>query len=109
MKKSALLLFIVFLFLVAAPSQSYAYDAWGKLGRGLGNAVFGWVEVLNQPQLMVKAGQRWPVALGGGVPKGIFFGLARTLVGLYEVLTFPAPIPDDFKPIIEPEFVISPS
>ncbi len=43
-----------------------------------------------------------------GIPAGFLagfgLGLMRTAVGAYELLTFPIPLPDDYKPILSPRF-----
>ncbi len=43
-----------------------------------------------------------------GIPAGFLagfgLGLMRTVVGAYELLTFPIALPDDYKPILSPPF-----
>ena len=43
-----------------------------------------------------------------GIPAGFLagfgLGLMRTAVGAYELLTFPIAVPDDYKPILTPDF-----
>ena len=43
-----------------------------------------------------------------GIPAGFLagfgLGLMRTAVGAYELLTFPFALPDDYKPILSPQF-----
>lgn len=43
-----------------------------------------------------------------GIPAGFLagfgLGLMRTAVGAYELLTFPFAVPDDYKPILTPDF-----
>ena len=39
--------------------------------------------------------------------KGIGMTIVRTGAGIYEVVTFPFPIPEDYGPVLEPEFVFS--
>lgn len=80
-------------------------NMWTKLGRGLGNLVFGWVEIFNQPVQMAKT-ERWPIAVLGGIGRGIVVGTLRTLIGIYETASFPFPVPEDYKPILYPEFII---
>ena len=81
-------------------------DMWSKLGRGISNIGTVWIEVVNQPAKMSET-KRWPIAIAGGVPKGLFFALMRTLVGAYETVTFFVPNGDKgYGPILEPEFII---
>ncbi len=43
-----------------------------------------------------------------GIPAGFLagfgLGMMRTIVGAYELLTFPIALPDDYKPILSPQF-----
>ncbi|MGH7429421.1 MAG: exosortase system-associated protein, TIGR04073 family [Candidatus Methylomirabilaceae bacterium] len=43
-----------------------------------------------------------------GVLEGVSWGIARTLVGIYEVLTFPFPIPEGHRPIYTPNYPYEP-
>lgn len=86
-----------------AKKEPIPHTKWGKAGRGSSNLLLGWTEMAYQPFLMAEEGHRWPVALGGGLIKGFCYGLNRMAVGLYELITFPFPIPKDYRPIIEPE------
>lgn len=75
------------------------HPAFTKLGRGLANFFLGWTEIpLNI--------QKWytPTDTGGsfftGTAHGIFRGVVRTGVGLYETVTFFLPYPEEFAPIL---------
>jgi len=88
--------------ITALPALVHA-DAFEKLGRGATNTVLGWTEVFIEP------GKRFDknhnVAEGmTGVGVGIVKGLTRTMAGVYEVISFPFPVPEDYDSIIEPEF-----
>ena len=82
------------------------YTMWRKAGRGLTNIALGWTEMVYQPVLMAEKGNRWPIALFGGVTQGAFYTVGRALAGVYEVVTFPVAIPLGYQPIIKPEFVM---
>lgn len=43
-----------------------------------------------------------------GVLEGLSWGIARTLVGVYEVVTFPFPIPEGYRPIYKPNYPYEP-
>ena len=43
-----------------------------------------------------------------GVLEGLGWGIARTLVGIYEVVTFPFPIPEGYRPIYTPSYPYEP-
>lgn len=87
------------------PNDIEPSDLWVKLGRGLGNLTCGYLEIPNQ-MIQLSKTQRWPVADFGGLFKGIYMGTLRTGAGIYEVLTFPIPVPNGYRPLIEPEFVV---
>jgi putative exosortase-associated protein (TIGR04073 family) len=74
-----------------------------KLGRGLTNTFLGWAEIFIQPRELINRDRRWPQAIFEGAARGVVFGLGRTAVGLYEVITFPFEIPKGYVPIIYPE------
>lgn len=95
----------VMLIALTVSPPCWADTMWTKLGRGMGNAAFGWLEILHQPINMGKQ-ERWPFAIFGGVPKGIVYAVGRTLVGVYEVVTFPVPLPSGYHAMMEPEFII---
>jgi len=75
------------------------HPAFEKLGRGLSNAFGGWLEV---PYNIDK--HYAPGDTGGsfftGTAHGLFKGLVRTGVGLYETVTFFLPYPEDYAPIL---------
>ena len=39
-----------------------------------------------------------------GTFKGVGYSVARIGTGLYDTITFPIPLPDDYRPLIQPEF-----
>ena len=43
-----------------------------------------------------------------GVLEGLSWGIARTLVGIYEVVTFPFPAPEEYRPILTPAYPYQP-
>ena len=43
-----------------------------------------------------------------GVLEGLSWGIARTLVGIYEVVTFPFPAPEGYRPILTPAYPYQP-
>ncbi len=43
-----------------------------------------------------------------GVLEGLSWGIARTLVGVYEIVTFPFPIPEGYRPIYKPDYPYEP-
>jgi len=43
-----------------------------------------------------------------GVLEGLSWGIARTFVGIYEVVTFPFPAPEGYRPILTPAYPYQP-
>lgn len=77
-----------------------------KLLRGVVNAATGWVEIPKQMSLVWQESGAGP-GMSWGLIKGIGFAVARSVVGGYEIATFPMPIPDGYRPIMQPEYVFS--
>lgn len=82
----------------------FAQDAFTKLGRGIVNTLTGWVELpKNIYSTSVDDNPLAGVTLG--LAKGAGMTLVRTGAGIYEIVTFPFPLPEAYKPILEPEYV----
>ena len=99
---SAFTLIILSVFLWV--SVSYAGDAFTKLGRGVANTLTGWVEL---PKTVYST-SRDENAFSGmtlGIAKGAGLSIVRTGAGIFEIATFPFPLPENYKPILEPEYV----
>ncbi|HKJ24821.1 MAG TPA: exosortase system-associated protein, TIGR04073 family [Myxococcota bacterium] len=105
MRGSKLVSTLALLALVGAmvvPSSAQAQTAKAKLQRGFTNLVLGILEVPGT--IKQEANATNPVqGLTVGLIKGVFRGARREVVGAFEFLTFPAEIPDDYAPIVEPE------
>ncbi len=77
-----------------------------KLGRGAANVVTSPFELTKcmgdtKAEKGVFAGLTW------GVLKGAVNIVKRAVVGVYEIATFPIPLPKDYEPILEdPEFFL---
>lgn len=70
-----------------------------KGGRGLSNVLGGWLEIpLNIDKRYSKSDVVGSTLTGAAV--GVFKGLVRTGVGLYETVTFFLPYPENFAPIL---------
>ena len=77
------------------------YPAFEKLGRGVGNALMGWAEIPLGVHDRYSA-EDTGTSIITGLALGLFKGVARTGVGLYEAVTFLLPYPEDFRPILPP-------
>ncbi len=86
------------------PPPSHSEWTWApleKFGRGVGNVLFGWLEI------PATTYERWDErdtisSFFGGVAIGVVRGVARTAVGAFEIVTFPLPVPDGYAPILPP-------
>src|SRR5262245_23259457 len=89
--------------LLSAASPAQAQSPPHKFGRGCANLGLGIMEL---PGRMVQEGRRrgplWAMSLG--FAKGVGGFVTRELVGVYEIVTFPAPVPRGYLPILEPEY-----
>ena len=102
--------FMMIVALLAAARPAFAVQETGelvvrKLFRGIVNAATGWIEIPKQISLT------WQQSGGGvgaswGLVKGVGYAVARSVGGAYEIVTFPFPIPEEYKPIMQPEFVL---
>lgn len=90
-------------FLMHLVSTASASDetAFTKFGRGIANIAISPGELYAQPMLLSKD-HAASISIFGGLLKGIAMFVAREFVGVYEVLTFPFPVPKGYRPIIEP-------
>lgn len=103
MKKSRIYVLAAFtaLTLFSIPN-AYAYTSAQKFGRGLAGMTTGFLEL---PGNIVKE----TTAKGAvGIPIGLATGLGmmvtRELVGVYEFLSAPFPVPSGFRPILTPVY-----
>ena len=102
--KKALIIAVAIVTILSIATASYAQDPAKKLGRGIANILTGWVEI---PKNIYNTSIEMNplVGLTVGTAKGIGMSIVRTGAGVYELITFPFPIPEDYMPILEPEFV----
>ena len=94
----------VALVVILASTICFASDPFTKLGRGVANTLTGWVELpKNIYNTSVEDNAFTGMTLG--LAKGAGMSLVRTGAGIYEIATFPFPLPENYKPILEPEYV----
>lgn len=76
-----------------------------KLGRGIVNVLTGWVEI---PKNIATEWRRTDPFSGFvvGTIKGIGWTIGRTISGAYDIITFPVPVPKEYKPLMEPEYIL---
>ncbi len=99
-EKRAALFLITIIILSQGPVR--AENPVTKLGRGVENVVTSPVEFLTQ--YMVAGEQGNPVS---GIVVGTLFGagmtVVRILAGVYEIVSFPFPLPKNYEPLLDPE------
>lgn len=103
MRKFFILLSITFIC-YSLPQQTVLADNPGhKCVRGVGNILSGWLEI---PLSIYETSfeENSFIGMTYGLAKGFGKAIARTSVGVYELLSFPLPFPENYRPIIEPEF-----
>jgi putative exosortase-associated protein (TIGR04073 family) len=76
--------------------------AAGKFGRGLAGMTCGFLEIPgNIVQETRKSGA---IGFPVGLAMGLGMTVTRELVGVYEFVSAPFPVPAGFKPILKPEY-----
>lgn len=85
--------------------QNYPTAAGRKLGRGVANLAFGWIDIFKGIS-DVAAENNTIAAMTWGPIYGLGKAVVRTAAGAYEIVTFPIPVPPDFEPLVQPEFVL---
>jgi putative exosortase-associated protein (TIGR04073 family) len=103
--------------LVVSTINVQAGDPFRKLGRGIVNVGFGVLEIPIKVYDVNKE-EGGLAAVSYGTLKGIGYFVAREVVGVVEIVTFPIPMPGatdnpndsgwGYGPWMEPEFVVGP-
>jgi putative exosortase-associated protein (TIGR04073 family) len=75
-----------------------------KLLRGCGNIAFGWCEIPRNIHIAIEDLDPLTGFIVGTV-KGIGHTIIRTSWGVWEVATFPIPVPSEYRNVVKPEFV----
>jgi len=89
---------------VQEAESSYLEGSSRKLGRGISNAITFPFELIRTPTLVGRRDGN-VAALSVGVVQGTVRAVLRGLTGLFELATFYVEIPNDFGPLMKPEFV----
>lgn len=86
--------------------QSSSGQMLHKLGRGITNVFTCWVEIPRHIAIEWEKTDPFTGLIMGTVT-GTGWGFARLTTGVYETFTFPFPIPEGYRPMMEPEFVVT--
>jgi putative exosortase-associated protein (TIGR04073 family) len=100
---AALVMALLLVGSIANVASAVEYTAARKVGRGLAGMTTGFLEI---PGNMVVETRRNGYGYGMtlGFVKGLGFVVVRELVGVYEFVTSPFPVPAGYRPVIQPEF-----
>ena len=92
----------VLILILTGLASAQADTSAQKFGRGLAGMTCGFLEL---PGNIVKETDAHGAA---GLPTGLAMGIGmmvtRELVGVYEFLSAPFPVPAGFKPVLQPEY-----
>lgn len=94
-------LLMIILQLLILPLYAQDYNPLRKLSRGIVGASLGWTEM---PRQMIEVNKEEGEVAGFflGCFKGLLCTVGRTLLGMYEIVTFLLP---SYRPLVEPEFL----
>lgn len=99
--KTSIIQSLLALSLLIMPA-AHADTAAHKFGRGLAGMTCG---VMELPGNIVKETRaRGAAGLPVGLAMGVGMIVTRELVGVYEFITAPFPVPAGFRPILKPEY-----
>ena len=92
---------ITALTIISMPN-AHAYTAADKFGRGLAGMTCGFLEI---PGNIVKETRsKGAVGFPIGLATGLGMTVTRELVGVYEFISAPFPVPAGFRPILSPVY-----
>jgi putative exosortase-associated protein (TIGR04073 family) len=101
-KRQKRLLATTAILMMLSASGAQADTAAQKFGRGLAGMTCG---VMELPGNIVKETRaKGAVGVPVGMAMGVGMIVTRELVGVYEFLTAPFPVPAGFRPILKPEY-----
>lgn len=105
MKKLSLLLGLIFLSSISYAAEIESSGPMRKLQRGFVNVALSPMEISNEmaEEKSENFGTFWPSWIPG-LARGSVFTVGRALAGVYDIVTFPLPLPKDYAPLIQPEF-----
>ena len=75
-----------------------------KLLRGVGNVTFGWCEIPRNIHISIEDLDPFTGTIVGTF-KGVGHAVVRTSWGVWEVVTFPIPVPSEYRNVVQPEFI----
>ncbi|MBI4610043.1 MAG: exosortase system-associated protein, TIGR04073 family [Candidatus Rokubacteria bacterium] len=99
----------VLTLVVGAVTPVWAENSLGfriaqKVFRGFENTAFGFVTEWPKTIYYDSVDHGIPYGVTVGALRGVGMGVLRTGVGVYEVATFPVPMPGNYTPLLYPEY-----
>ncbi len=88
----------------ASAADSVATRIALKATRGVENTTLGFVTEVPKTIYYDSIDHGIPYGASVGAVRGVAMGAVRTLVGVYEVSTFPVPVPPGYKAVLHPEY-----
>ncbi len=86
--------------------SSRADLVWRKLGRGIANIATCPAELIRIPE-QVSRRDGYVAGITVGLLQGLWAGLVRGAAGIVEVGTFFVEVPENYGPLVQPEFVFA--
>jgi putative exosortase-associated protein (TIGR04073 family) len=87
---------------VLGTTNAQADTSAEKLGRGLAGMTCGFLELPGN--IVNETKKQGAVGVPLGLAKGVGMIVTRELVGVYEFISAPFPVPAGFRPILSPEY-----
>jgi putative exosortase-associated protein (TIGR04073 family) len=99
----------VLALILGAASSARAESSVGarmavKAFRGFENVTLGFVTEWPKTIYYDSVDHGIPYGVTVGALRGIGVGVLRTGIGVYEIATFPVPVPNNYQPMLYPEF-----
>lgn len=112
MKKFALFLVLALMVVSAragaeVPEKGNADNALIKFSRGVTNVVTSPGEFVNQIPPAMEQSPDYLTGFFVSLGRGIGYTLLRAGAGLYDIVTFPFPVPAHYKPVMKPETIFN--
>jgi putative exosortase-associated protein (TIGR04073 family) len=103
--KRYLVLVVIGVLLLSIAAPVFATEPKDKLFRGTANVLSAIVEVPQNIDIEWKNSKNAGVGMFTGFFKGMFWGCARLVSGVWDIVSFPFPKPADYNSLIQPEYV----
>ncbi len=84
-----------------------ASKAASKFSRGASNVATCWGEYITQLPKSIESSPDYLTGFVYNIFRGTAFTVRRAAVGLYDMVTFPFPVPAKYAPVIEPETIVT--